>query len=91
LRYYIKEEDIEMDIKDWQYDWRVPVQTQEMPTDKEDDVGKDQIPVGNKDLPKKPNPSLNMEEKNKGGVPKKGMQIRKRTPPRHQKNNKKGL
>jgi hypothetical protein len=39
LRYCIKEEDIEMAIKDWNDDWRIPVLNQEMPTDKEVEAG----------------------------------------------------
>jgi hypothetical protein len=40
LQYCVKEEDIEMTIKDWKDDWRVPILIQEMPMDKEVDAGK---------------------------------------------------
>jgi hypothetical protein len=65
-----------MAIKDWQDDWRVPVLTQEMPIGKEIDRGKDQTPVGDKVAPKKPNSSQKSVQQNKGGVPKKGTQVR---------------
>jgi hypothetical protein len=41
LRYYVKEEDIEMTIKDWHDDWRIPAMNQEMSMEKEDDVGQE--------------------------------------------------
>jgi len=40
LRFYIKEEDVEMAIEDWHDDWRVPNMNQEIFTDKETDVEK---------------------------------------------------
>jgi hypothetical protein len=44
LQYCVEEEDIEMTIKDWQDDWRVPVLNQDMSTDKEVDAGKEKTP-----------------------------------------------
>jgi hypothetical protein len=71
LRYCIKEEDVEMAIKDWQDDWRVPVLTQDMPTYKEAEAGKDQTLAGNKATPKNPKLSQKPTQQNKGGAPKK--------------------
>jgi hypothetical protein len=80
-----------MEIKDWQDDWRVPVLTQEMPTGKEADAGKDQTPVGDKVVPKKPKPSQKPTQQKKGGVPKKGTQARKKDTTQAPKEQKKGL
>jgi hypothetical protein len=63
-----------MAIKDWKDDWRVPVLNQEMSTDKEADAGKEQTPVGDKKMPKKPNPGQKPTQQKKGGAPKKGTQ-----------------
>jgi hypothetical protein len=41
MRYCVKEEDVEMAIKDWHDDWRIPELNQEMFIDKEDDAGKE--------------------------------------------------
>jgi hypothetical protein len=60
LWYCVKEKDIEMVIKDWHDDWRVPTMNQEMSVDKEADAGKEQAPVGDKMMPKKPNPGQNL-------------------------------
>jgi hypothetical protein len=80
-----------MAIKDWQDDWRVPVPTQEMPTDKEVEAGKDQTPFGDKVAPKKPNPSQKPTEQNKGGVPKKGTQTGKKDTTQAPKDQEKGV
>jgi len=55
-RYYVKEEDIDMSIKDWKDDWILLLLNQEMPTGKEADAGKDQTPVKDKDAAKNPKP-----------------------------------
>jgi len=67
-----------MAIKDWQDEWRVPVLTQEMSTDKEVDVGKEQTLVRDKMIPKKPNPGQNLTQQKKGGALKKGTQAGKK-------------
>jgi hypothetical protein len=59
LWYCVKEEDVEMAIKDWQDDWRVLVLNQEMFVNKEVDAGLEQTLVGDKMMPKKPNPGQN--------------------------------
>ena len=41
LWYYIKEEDVEMAIRDWHDEWRIPVLNQEMPTYKEVEAGQE--------------------------------------------------
>jgi hypothetical protein len=43
-----------MAIKDWKSDWRVPVLTQDMSTDKEVDARQDQIPAGDEYIPNNP-------------------------------------
>jgi hypothetical protein len=70
LRYCVKEEDVEMEIRDWQDDWRIPVLTQEMPTGMETDAGKVQTPVGDKVALKKPKPSQNLDTTKEGGCAK---------------------
>jgi hypothetical protein len=67
-----------MAIKDWQYDSIVPVLIQEMSTDKEADVGREQTPAGDKTMPKKPKPSQKMAQQKKGGAPNKGTQTGKK-------------
>jgi hypothetical protein len=59
LRYCIKEADIEMAIKDWDDDWRIPVLNQEMPTGMEEEVGQGQTPVEEITVPKKPRTGQN--------------------------------
>jgi hypothetical protein len=39
LRYCFKEEDVEMAIKDWHEDWRIPYLNQDIPVDKEAKAG----------------------------------------------------
>jgi hypothetical protein len=56
-----------------------------MPTSKEADGGKYQTPVGDKVVPKKPNPSQNPTQQNKGGVKKKGTQAGKKDTTQAQK------
>jgi hypothetical protein len=71
LRYCVMEEDIEMDMRDWKYDWRVPVLTQEVPKGTEADPGSTKIPTGAKVAPKKLKPSQKLVQQKKGSVPKK--------------------
>jgi hypothetical protein len=78
MRYCIKEEDVEMTIKDWQDDLRVPVLNQEMSTNKGADVGKEQTPTRDKMTPKNPNSGQKPTQQKKGGAPKKGTQAGKR-------------
>jgi hypothetical protein len=78
LCYCVKEEYVDMTIKDWQDDWKIPVLTQEIPTGKEVDAEQYQTPVVDKFAPKKPNPSHKSAQKKKVGVPKKGTQARKK-------------
>jgi hypothetical protein len=90
LRYCIKEEDVDMDIKDWQDDWRVSFFTQEIPTNKEDDAGQDQTHARDKFVPNKPNPSQKPAQQNKGGVPKKVTQFGKMDTTQEPKEQEKG-
>jgi hypothetical protein len=39
LRYCITEEDVEMTMRDWHDDWRIPVLTQEVPKGVKVDIG----------------------------------------------------
>jgi hypothetical protein len=74
MQYCIKEEDIDMAMKNWQDDWRVTFLTQEIPTGKEANAGQDQTHVRDKVAPKNPKPIQKLEQQKKGGVPKKGTQ-----------------
>jgi hypothetical protein len=78
LWYCVKEEDIEMAIRDSQDDWRVLVLNQEMSMDKEDDVGKEHTPVGDKMMPKNPNLGHKPTQQKKGGETKKCTQAGKK-------------
>lgn len=71
LRYCVMEEDIEMDMRDWKYDWRIPVLTQEVPKGTEADPGSTKIPTGAKVAPEKLKPSQKLVQQKKGSVPKK--------------------
>jgi hypothetical protein len=71
MRYYVKEEGVDMAIKDWKDDWRVLVLIQEMPADKETNLGKEQTLVEDKTAPK--NPNHRPTQQNKGGAPEKGI------------------
>jgi hypothetical protein len=72
LRYCVKEEDIEMVIKDWHDEWRVPTIDQDMFADKEVDAGKEKRPTGDKIAPNNPNLGHNLAQYKKGGASKKG-------------------
>jgi hypothetical protein len=78
LWYCVKEEGIEMAIKDWHKDWRIPDLNQEMPVDKEVDAQQEQTPTRDKIVPKKPKTGQNSTQQKKGGVSKKGTQARKK-------------
>jgi hypothetical protein len=54
LHYCIKEDDIEMAIKDWNDDWRIPVLNQEIPVGRVEEVGQEQTPTEEIIMPKKP-------------------------------------
>jgi hypothetical protein len=71
LHYYIKDADIEMTIKDWDDDWRIPVLNQEMPIGMEEGVGQGQTPVEDIKIPKKPRIGQNKAQQKKGGASKK--------------------
>jgi hypothetical protein len=75
LRYCIKEEDIEMAIKDWHVDdWRILDLNQEMSVDKEANAGQEKTLPGDKMTPNKPNTGQNLVQQKKGGASKKGTQ-----------------
>jgi hypothetical protein len=57
LRYCVTEEDVEMAMRDWHNDWRIPVLTQEFPKGTEVDAGSTKTPAGDKVVPKNPKPS----------------------------------
>jgi hypothetical protein len=57
MQYCVKEEDVDMAIKDWQDDWRVPILIQDIPTDKEADARQENTLIGEKTIPNQPNPS----------------------------------
>jgi hypothetical protein len=78
LCYYIKEADIEMTIKDWDDDWRIPVMNQEIPIDTEVEVVQEKTPAEEITLPKKPRIGQNKAQQKKGGVSKKGTQAEKK-------------
>jgi hypothetical protein len=63
-----------MAIRDWKDDYRVLVLNQEISTNKEVDVGKEQTPTRDKMAPKKPNPGQNPSQQKKGGASKKDTQ-----------------
>jgi hypothetical protein len=46
LRYCIKEEEVEMEIRDWKDDWKIPVITKEIPKGKEVEAGSSKTPAG---------------------------------------------
>jgi hypothetical protein len=79
LCYCIKEADIEMAIKDWDDNWRIPVLNREMPTEmEEEEVGQGQTPVEEITVPKKPRTGQNKAQQKKGGASKKGTQAGKK-------------
>jgi hypothetical protein len=71
------EEDIEMDMRDWKYDWHAPVLTPEVPKGTEANPGSTKIPTGAKVVPKKLKPSQKLVQHKKGSVPKKDALTRK--------------
>jgi len=54
LLFYIKEEEVDMAMRDWQDDWKIPVINKEIPKGKEVEVGSSKTHVGDNDAPKKP-------------------------------------
>jgi hypothetical protein len=74
LWYCIKEEDIEMSIKDWNNDWRIPILNQEIPADKDTKAVQEHTPK----VPKNPRTGQNLTQQKKGGVSKKGTQVGKK-------------
>jgi hypothetical protein len=78
LRYCVTEEDIEMAMRDWHDDWRIPVLTQEVPKGTEVDAGSTKTPAGDKVVPKKMKPSQKSMQQKKGSAPKKDAQAGKK-------------
>jgi hypothetical protein len=79
LRYCIKEVDIEMAIKDWDDNWRIPVLNREIPTEmEEEEVRQEQTHAEEITVPKKPRTGQNKVQQKKGGVSKKGTQVGKK-------------
>jgi hypothetical protein len=53
MRYRVLAEDIEMIIKDWDDDWRIPVLNQEIPAEKEAKAEQEKTFAEDKMVPKK--------------------------------------
>jgi hypothetical protein len=79
LRYCIKQVDIEMAIKDWEDDWRIPVLIREIPAEiEEEEVRQEQTHVEEITVPKKPRTGQNKAQQKKGGTSKTGTQAGKK-------------
>jgi hypothetical protein len=75
LLFCIKEEEVEMMMRDWQYDWQIPIITKNMPKGKEVEAGSSKTPVGGSAATKKPmeqvKPGQKLAQQKKGSAPKK--------------------
>jgi hypothetical protein len=79
LCYCIKEVDIEMAIKDWDDNWRIPILNREKPTEmEEEEVRQEQTHAEEIIVPKKPRIGQNKPQQKKGGASKKGTQVGKK-------------
>jgi hypothetical protein len=89
LRYCIMEGDIQMAIKDWEDEWRIPVLTREIPAEIEEEevrqehthaeeVGQEQTQPEEVTVPKKPRTGQNKPQQKKGGTSKTGVQTGKK-------------
>jgi hypothetical protein len=85
LRYCITEEDVEMDMRDWPDDWKIPVLNQEQPKGMEVDAGQTKIPARDKATPKRPKPTQKLAQQNKWGATKKDAQTRNKETASQQK------
>ena len=54
LRFYINAKEVEVAMRDWKNDWKIPVITKEMPKGKEVDAGSSKTPAGGNTATKKP-------------------------------------
>jgi hypothetical protein len=52
LRFCINAEEVEMEMRDWQDDWKIPVITKDMPKGKEVEAGSSKTPAGDNIAPK---------------------------------------
>jgi len=68
LRYYVMEEDIEMAMRYFPDNWKIPFLTQEVPKGTEVDTGKTKTPTGDKFVPKRLKPMQKSEQQKKGGA-----------------------
>jgi hypothetical protein len=68
LRYCIMKEDIEMAMRDWTDNWKIPFLHQEVPKGTKVDVGKTKTPTGDKATPKRLKPTQNLVQQKKGGT-----------------------
>lgn len=80
LTYCVTDEDIEMAMRDWHNDWKIPVLTQEVPKSTEVDAGQTKTPAGDKIAPKKPKPTQKSTQQKKG-VRQRKMRRQERTLP----------
>jgi hypothetical protein len=78
MRYHVLAEDVEMTIKDWDDDWRIPVLNQEIPVEKEAKEEQEKTPAEDKMVPKKLRTGHNKVQQKKGGVPNKDTQAGKK-------------
>jgi hypothetical protein len=82
LRYYIADEYVEMAMRYWPDDWRIPVLTQEVPQGMKVDASSTKTPTRDKVVPKNPKPTHNLTQQKKVSVPKKDVHsIKKDTSP----------
>jgi hypothetical protein len=84
LRYCIKQEDIEMAIKDWEDDWRIPFIIREIPTEIEKEVVREEkTHAEERIVPKKPRIGQNKAQHKKWGTSKTGTQEGNKRNDRH--------
>jgi hypothetical protein len=76
--------DIEMTIKYWDDNWRIPILNREIPTEmEEEEVRQEQTHVEEITVPKKPKTGKNKAQQKKGGRPRKAPRQGRRTTHRH--------
>jgi hypothetical protein len=98
MRYCIMEDDVEMAMRDWPDDWKIPVLDQEVPQGTEVDAGQAKTPAGDKVVPKNLKPTQKWHNKRRG-VQERRMHRQqrrmhrqeRRTLPRNKKSKEQGL